>query len=343
MALISTLWLQRRFFELFVKSHASIAMFALAVTWLHLRSEHGTNWAYIALSLTLYVVMLLLQIFTVVFKHLVQRRCGARAYLSLLGKDVVKLTLHMEKAINARPGQFVYIWMAFSPLQTHPFMVVSEEDNTLTVLVQTQTGFSRKLKSNADFADAKTAYLAWIDGPYGDPPDFGQHQSIILVASGIGVAAHLSTLTELVSGYHDRSVKAKSIKLYWQVERAGSSSIATYGRCLNTRTDNREWIRDPWLDNLFTLDSESEILRVWMYEPQRDVKDKDPEYIVQDEYPQPSLQQNCIKWGKTGRCKQLLSNVAFMAQLETDIACATGNTIISGKSQPHFSKIQEAD
>jgi predicted ferric reductase len=223
LTLLATLGFKRRFFEFFAFSHAGVAIFATAATWLHLRAARRATWYYVALSLTLYAVLLLLQISTFLVKNLVQQRRGARAYMSLLGKDGVSLELHLEKPINARPGQFIYLWMAISPLQTHPFMVVSEQDNTLTVLIQSQTGFSRRLKSIAESADSDAAYLSWIDGPYGDPPDFGDYQSVVLVASGIGVAAHLSVLKELVSGYHEHSVKARSVALYWQVESAGRS------------------------------------------------------------------------------------------------------------------------
>jgi predicted ferric reductase len=194
-------------------------------TLIHLRFGQGTNWKYVALSLSLYAALLLLQISAVVSQNLIQHRHGARAYLSLQGKDGVVLKLNMEKALKARPGQFIYVWMACSPLQTHPFMIVSAEENTLTVLIQSQNGFSRKLRSIAEVSDSDTPYLAWIDGPYGDPPDFGQFQSIILITNGIGIASYLSILSKLVSGYHERSARVLSIKLYWHFESSGSSNF----------------------------------------------------------------------------------------------------------------------
>ena len=220
--LIATLWLRRPFFEMFAKTHAMLALFAVTMIWLHLRAIRGATWQYAALSVLLYTVMVMLQILAVIFQNLIQQRRGARAYVSLRGRDGIVLTLNLEKAINAKPGQFIYVWMACSPLQTHPFMVISEDENTLSVLIQSQSGFSRKLKSIAEISDSDTPYLAWVDGPYGSPPEFGHYSSVVLVANGIGVAAHLSVLKSLLSGYQERSVKVRSIIFYWQIDNSGT-------------------------------------------------------------------------------------------------------------------------
>ncbi|KAJ9621800.1 hypothetical protein H2204_011716 [Knufia peltigerae] len=298
-AILVTLWLRRPFFELFRPTHAILAWFAVISLWLHIhagKAGQGLTKQYLGLTLILYGAMILTQLCLVVFQNMIKQRKGAQAYISIRGTDGVVLTMNLEKPLNARPGQFIYVWMGISPFETHPFMVISEDDNDLKVLIQSQTGFSRKLRLIAEAGDTDRGHLTWIDGPYGNPPAFGDYESVFLVANGIGVAAHLSVLRSLLVGYHKRTVKTKRIIFYWHTETSA----------------NRTWVKD-WFDELIQLDVDN-ILKIRMYQPDSAREDAELE-----------------AWGQTDRVKRHFDVSKFIADLTSSIGTSVGDTIVSGK------------
>jgi hypothetical protein len=44
-----------------------------------------------------------------------------------------------------------------------------------------------------------------------------EYESILMVASGFGIATHLPYLQRLIYGYNPRRVKARRIHLVWQI------------------------------------------------------------------------------------------------------------------------------
>lgn len=48
-----------------------------------------------------------------------------------------------------------------------------------------------------------------------------EHESIPMVASGFGIAAHLPYLKKLIYSYNTRAVRARRIHLVWQIESKG--------------------------------------------------------------------------------------------------------------------------
>ena len=61
--------------------------------------------------------------------------------------------------------------------------------------------------------------LAFIDGPYGVHHDFGEYGTVIMIATGIGIAAHIPFIKDLISGYNNCAVKTRRIKLVWEIQK----------------------------------------------------------------------------------------------------------------------------
>ena len=83
------------------------------------------------------------------------------------------------------------------------------------LLVKPENGFSRKIGRYA----GACALKSWIDGPYGQIKDAGDFGSVLIFASGIGIAAQVPYLKELIRGYKECRVRAKRILLVWQLNK----------------------------------------------------------------------------------------------------------------------------
>jgi NAD(P)H-flavin reductase len=97
-------------------------------------------------------------------------------------------------------------------------MISWQEGKTVWALVQPQRGFSRRIKY---MAGEEKPSLVWVDGPYGHPPNAFKHDTVLLIADGVGVTAHLLVIKDLLQKYRDRTARTTSIILFWQIETDG--------------------------------------------------------------------------------------------------------------------------
>ena len=223
-AIIVTLWLRKPSFQLFSKSHTALSILVLFAVWKHPTFGRTQSHIGVFIATAAYASLVALQLISVVFQNTILSRRCARAYVANSG-DISRITLELGRPRAVKPGEFIYIRipaLGFSSLfESHPFMVawqdVDEEGKavSLILLVQPRGGFTRKIKCQANDSEP---YLTWIDGPYGKPPNYGEYENVILVASGIGIAEYVLVIKDLVEGFRDRKVSTKSIALYWQLD-----------------------------------------------------------------------------------------------------------------------------
>ena len=60
-------------------------------------------------------------------------------------------------------------------------------------------------------------------GPHRKSLPMDDCENIFIVASGLGIAAHLPYLKQLIHGYNAREVRARRVHLAWQVRDIGKS------------------------------------------------------------------------------------------------------------------------
>jgi len=63
-----------------------------------------------------------------------------------------------------------------------------------------------------------------FSGPYGLSAPVGEYESVLMIASGFGMAAQLPCLKQLIHGYQTRKVVTHRIRVIWQVEHIGKHS-----------------------------------------------------------------------------------------------------------------------
>ena len=159
---------------------------------------------------------------TVIVQNLILKRRSGAAYVQLRGNAAL-IELNLSSPLEMRPGQFVYIWLPsagfWSIFQSHPYMISWQTGTTLSALLQPQRGFSRRIKH---LAEDPSPSLAWVDGPFGNPPDFSEYDTVILVADGIGITSHLLVMKDLLQKYRGRTARVKEIILFWRIDNEGA-------------------------------------------------------------------------------------------------------------------------
>jgi NAD(P)H-flavin reductase len=84
----------------------------------------------------------------------------------------------------------------------------------ITLLVKIEAGFTRNLTRYTN-----NIFRVGIDGPYGKATDFGQYGSVMMIATGIGVAGQTPHIRALLKGHKARKTVTRRVHLVWQLER----------------------------------------------------------------------------------------------------------------------------
>jgi len=106
----------------------------------------------------------------------------------IICEDIAIFDILLEKQLNARPGQFIMLWIPgfgerpFSPTKTGKIMQLA---------VKKRGVFTKKL-----FGLEKRAYVG-VRGPYGKPFKTKNVKSACIIAAGIGIAALVRLAEEL--------------------------------------------------------------------------------------------------------------------------------------------------
>lgn len=108
------------------------------------------------------------------------------ALVELLSEDTIRLTLTRE--ISWTPGQHAYVILptiSNLPFEAHPFSISSiPEDgkkSDVTFLIRGRSGFTQRLRQHASI-DHGSRVPAFLDGPYGCPPDLTRYSTCVLLA-----------------------------------------------------------------------------------------------------------------------------------------------------------------
>lgn len=98
------------------------------------------------------------------------------------------------------------------------------EQTTLELLIEPQKGLTSKyLRNSINISGLASAdlRLALFSGPHGLSAPLADFETVLLVASGLGIATQLPYLRHLIRGYNDFQVRIRRIHLVWQLDNLG--------------------------------------------------------------------------------------------------------------------------
>ncbi|MCJ1445797.1 MAG: hypothetical protein MMC23_006302 [Stictis urceolatum] len=221
-------------------------------------------------------------------------------------EDALVVHARIPRGWNVRAGQYVYLWVpGASPLsfmQSHPFIITQwngegSVSDKITMLLKVRNGFTRHLAECAPRSGMRTV----VDGPYGEASCYGQYGTVLLLATGIGIVAHIPHVKEILQGHKDRAVQTRQVMLVWQVDREAQEN----------------WVSN-WMQELLEMDKDmgSNMLRVRLY-VSRDFKEESSKYGITKEY------------GEHDRLRKLYGEVDLDALFDREVHHRLGKMLIS--------------
>ena len=147
------------------------------------------------------------------------RVLGYEARLEPLPGDMVKLTIENVDFLWVA-GQHAYISVPrVRTFELHPFTIANAahtgrdgQSKQLMMLIKAHSGFSRRLhKAATDSASNSRTYIAFLSGPWGNPPDLIHYETVILVACSSGATFVVPLLQDLVM----KRACARKVVLHW--------------------------------------------------------------------------------------------------------------------------------
>ncbi|KAH7113188.1 putative cell surface metalloreductase [Dendryphion nanum] len=191
--LLSTPFLRRVFYEVYLRTHQFLALYVYIPIWT-------------------FLVLSLVQFWAIIYRNWPVRSAYSRAYISHVD-DTVKIRLKLSRHLRVEPGQYICLWMPtmsfWSFLQSHPFTVTSwaeGKQDSLDLLIEPRGGFTLQPR------------LALFTGPYGTSASVDRYETVVMVASGFGIAGQLPYLKKLIYGYNTCTTRTRRVHLVWQLE-----------------------------------------------------------------------------------------------------------------------------
>lgn len=244
------------FYEFFAKTHFFLALMLIFAIWQHLMQSGFTN-PYIIMTICTLLSTTVLRYARIVFRNTSWNRLYATTDLMSIN-DAIRAEIEVTRPWKVKAGEYVYVCIpGVSPLslfQSHPFMITwwDEDDKErckrIYLLLKSKSGFTRQLTDHVDTSCLKT----WIDGPYGDNMKFEDVGRSVMFASGIGIAAQIPYIKELLAKGEDWRVCTRKILLVWQLDKESKYiSIKVFESA--DRADDQDWVQD-WMDQLLATD-----------------------------------------------------------------------------------------
>lgn len=213
-------------YEVFLRGHQATAALSACGLSMHLwRKTRFCTYSLLAAGGVL-GCSTALDLLPALFRNYSFYRGFPRAQVKACGRGI-KIDIVLPHRIDVKAGQYINIWLpraSFrSIFQSHPFMVTSwRRPDTgpmrIQLLIEPREGFTRRLRRLCN-SDKKCILL--FGGSYGTPQSLGQYGSVLLVATGAGIAALLPYLKGLLVGYLRCEVVTRRIHLVWQMVEKG--------------------------------------------------------------------------------------------------------------------------
>ena len=222
--LITSLSIVRHhFYENFLLLHRGLAVITVIAIWIHV-SEKLESTPTICLLATCGILpsLHILRICQILYRNVRNWRYSCRVVIESL-PDAYQVHAKISRRWKYRAGQYVYLCIPLSYtafFQSHPYMVswwykFDKEQDVVVFIIQRQRGFTQNLPTSSS---KPTELRAIIEGPYGEEIHLDEYGTVLLFATGIGIAGQLPYMRQLLERFHMHDAKAKRIALFWQVD-----------------------------------------------------------------------------------------------------------------------------
>jgi predicted ferric reductase len=226
---------RRPSYEIFLRLHQALAAVSAYSIWRHLSSQSFWPRLYVTAMAGLFTVSLSVQSMVFLWKNRPTKHQYSTAVMEY-SHGTVKLQLKLVRPMKLKAGQYINLWLPSmgvrSILQSHPFTVASwseGEQTDLSLFIEPREGMTREMLTcckprddqESEGRGSEKPFLGLISGPHGQSAPVKDFETVVMVASGFGVIAHLPYLKQLVYGHSARKGRTRRVHLVWKVEYPG--------------------------------------------------------------------------------------------------------------------------
>ncbi|CAH2064742.1 unnamed protein product [Thlaspi arvense] len=135
----------------------------------------------------------------------------------LLPSDNIELTFSKVPGLHYNPTSILFVHVpSISKLQWHPFSITSSsnlEEDKVSVVIRRQGTWTQKLYDHISSSSIDSVEVS-TEGPYGPTSfDFLNHDSLILVSGGSGIAPFISVIREIIFQSQNPNTKLPDLLL----------------------------------------------------------------------------------------------------------------------------------
>jgi predicted ferric reductase len=195
----------------------------VAAIWLHTTGKLlRTPTVYLLIVCCLWASLQLLRTCQILYRSFSSWKHTCKVAIAPL-PDAYQIHIKIPRPWKYRAGQYVYLCLPFvsykAVFQSHPYMVAwwycYEEQDVVVLIVERRAGFTHKLPIDS------TPVRAMLEGPYGNEIHVDQYGTVLLFATGIGIAGQLPYVRQLLEKFEQYNAKARRVALFWQVGSEG--------------------------------------------------------------------------------------------------------------------------
>jgi FAD-binding domain/Ferric reductase NAD binding domain len=140
------------------------------------------------------------------------RGLGYEVQLNSNDHDITLITVK-DAHLSWKVGQHIRLWIPrLGPFETHPLTIANQPNKKLSTelkfVVRAQGGFSRKLykySKKMQLEDKTPSLLAFLSGPYGNPPNWNVYETLVLISGSTGASFTLPILESAINPSNLRS------------------------------------------------------------------------------------------------------------------------------------------
>ncbi|KAH7201441.1 hypothetical protein DER44DRAFT_748545 [Fusarium oxysporum] len=204
--------------------HLALSVTMITSLWFHLPSASITQIPrlYLILAISIFSLIKLIFFLKLLFLN-VSTELISTATIQQVGENGIEVRVTMPRPLRFRAGQFVFLSIPRLALfQYHPFQVAWEYlsdkgdggRQVIVIIIQPRHGFTSRLRLAVPFK----RYTALVEGPYGNPTKLDQYGTVLLFATGIGIAGQLPYMNEQLRLYREWRTKTRRHVLYWEID-----------------------------------------------------------------------------------------------------------------------------
>ncbi|KAH8589104.1 hypothetical protein B0O99DRAFT_468463, partial [Bisporella sp. PMI_857] len=196
---------RHHFYEIFLNIHRVLAVIIVTAIWIHVPGKlFSIPTIYLLITCSVWASLHLLRTCQMLYRNLRNWKYSCTVSIETL-PDAYQVHAKISRPWKYRAGQYVYLRVpraSYSAIfQSHPYMVAwwypyDKDQDVVVFIIQRRKGFTQSLATRSNSSQS-TKLSAIVEGPYGKEIHLDEYGTVLLFATGIGIAGQLPYVKQL--------------------------------------------------------------------------------------------------------------------------------------------------